>query len=379
MYVMSSHSKKDSLSLIIDVQSSTMQGSLVLKRPDEIPRIVWTSIGDIQYRAGSAYLIKNSVKAVQTIASSAHIYIKDFEKHFLTVDHISKVHIVLSSPWITSEARTISRSFKKETVISRSDVQEMIEVERGGSARKDRDVMVIIEEKVFDVRLNVEEWEGATAQKIEVSCALSWGSTHMIRSFTDACIHAGLTVPIDFHSALILQYIGRTIVDPMTEPCMFIDVHGELTDVLVATPDSCVLFASYPIGIRILVRDLARTAHISVSAADSLVSLYEHAQIDALHGAHDTMCIQKVAASWVAHIDSMLSQIPIAHMPHKMTVSSRVHELFFKQTLTLTYPHSTHDVLSSHDLASYIAQDPHTERSCAVSLQIIAIHTVEIL
>ena len=384
MFSFSSHKKIDSLNLIIDIQSSVVRGALILVKSDATPRVLWTSSSDIAYRpdGGSSYLVSSALQAIETISSSAHVFIHDAHAHEAIPNHITGIHCVLSSPWIVSCARTVVQQFEKDTRIHSAHIHDIIAAERLRAVAKDGDAMVSVEEKIFDVRLNgysVFLWKDVVARTLEVSFAVSMASTDTIKHFTEACKKSGFHGRVDFHSSLLLQQIGVGIIMPVHDSYILIHVHGELTDIVVANNQSCILFGSYPRGIRTVVRNITEKLSISDSAAESLLTLYENKQIDSQHGLRDIESVHTVGVDWNKDGDEVLALIPKNYTPVQAIISSRSHEIFFKNEFESLHQHIVTEVLTTDTLFTHIKFDPQTEQLRLTALYMIAIQHLEIL
>ncbi len=380
-----SHKQKDALILILDIQSSVVHGTLILQHQSELPHVVWTLNIDIPYYAdkGSAYLVRSAISAVESISLSAHTYVRDTHAHPDLPTHISAVHCVLSSPWIMSQARTVTEKFEKDTLISRTHIQKIIQDERARLTEAGGETMVEIEEKIFDVRLNgysISKWEHCRAKRLEVSFAVSLAGKHTIRNFTNAAKRSGAHGGhIHFHSSLLLQHLGIGNVLSMTDPYILIHIHGELTDIVVSTADTCILFGSHPMGLRMIVRALSEKLNISLSTADSLLSLYENNQLDPLHSAPALQCIQETLSTWTAECLKVIALAPDGYHAVQVLISSRFHENIFKNSFSVTNQSLKTGILPEDVLYKLAIFDNQAERSRLTMLYMNAIHSLKIL
>ncbi len=378
-----SHKPKDVLNLIIDIQSSVIRGALILNKKDQLPHIVWTTDVVIPYRAdtGSAYLVDMTVKAIETVGQLANTFLRDTKTHAELPKNISRAHCVLSSPWIFSQARTISQQFEKDTKISRAHISEIIQTERDSLSKSGDDKMIGIEEKIFDVRLNgysISIWDGRTAQSLEISFAVSLASKNIIQLFTQAIKKANIHgLKIDFHSSLLLQHIGISSSLSINEPYILAHIHGELTDIVVADGQTCILFGSHPVGIRTIIRQLMITLNTSESAIDSMIGLYETNQLDPLHGSQDVQSIQNAMASWIENCNKIISVIPVKYKPIRAIISSRRHETLFKNSFSAGYPNLKTELLPSDEIYKLATFDQQTEKLRLTGLYSAAINSLE--
>jgi len=347
------------LNLILDIKSSVVRGTLFLIKTGELPYILWTSGVEIPYKSDtdSGYMLAETIKAVKKISGDAHIY-----THGANLKtKIYTIHIILSSPWIISQARTIDQRFENDTKISSLHVHDIIKSERAKLTESDK-TLVGIEEKIFNVKLNGYElpnWQGNLAKTLSVSFAISLASKKVTDAFIKACKESGLHgVRIDFHSSLLLQHIGLSRTLSIQEPYVLVHVHGELTDIVSANSQSCVLFASYPIGIRTITRNLMKLSNSTESTADSTLTLRETKQLDQLHGATDMQFIDTATAPWVLGCSNILSLVPKEHQPMKAIISSRFHEDLFNELFHKIDANIKVESLPSEKILSLVRFEP---------------------
>ena len=203
--------------MILDVQSSVVRGSLVLMTLSAKPIVVFTHNSNIPGKAqfDVNYLIKTTLAAVGETISSAEKYLNilKHEKTLKPLPHkISAIHYALLSPWIVSKAKVMSIDFDKKTKISSQYISGIIEKERSKMLPKSDEPIELIEQKIFDVRLNgysVSEWENRETDRLEVSFAVSMAGVRMIESFVRECRGVVSQSHVHFHSSLLLQQMAR--------------------------------------------------------------------------------------------------------------------------------------------------------------------------
>ena len=390
---MFSFSKKSvgRLNLILDVKSSVVRGTLFLIKTGDIPYVLWTSSIEVPYKSDgdSGYMLAETVKALKKIAGEAHIFTHYTHSANSKKDNINKsipknistIHIILSSPWIISQARTVDQKFEKETKILSSHVHDIIKSER--SKLTENDVTLTgIEEEIFSVKLNgyeIPNWQDNSARTLSVSFAISLASKKVTESFIKACKESGLHgARIDFHSSLLLQHIGLSRTLSIQDPYILVHVHGELTDIVSANSQSCVLFGSYPIGIRTITRSLIKVLNTTESTADSTLTLYETKQLDKLHGASDIESINTAASPWVQGCSSILSLVPPEHRPMRAIISSRFHESLFSEILSKVNADIKIESLPTDKILGLVKFEPLiTEKLRLNVFYIIALETLE--
>lgn len=362
-----SHSSTGELILIVDVQSSIVRGSVVSIIAGKLPDVVFTYNAVVPWKphTDSSYLIKMTLRAVsETIeACMRGVTIRAQGEH--TSKKVTAVHFALSSPWIVSQAKTLTTEFAKDTQISKAYVEHVIEEERRKLTPTNDAEVSIIEQKIFDVRLNgysVAAWMGKWARTIDVSYTMSMAGTRMIERFRETCSHLLRHSSMYFHSSLLLQFIGMRICMPEQETYALVHVHGELTDVAIMDHNACVFFGSYPLGVRTLTRKIATATGTEEQAADSLLTLYVGGHVDATHGSGQVDSIANISAGWNAELKKVIEQSGLAAAPSTYIISATAHDDFFAQSLRALYPRSSVEPLSIENILPHITFSDHAER-----------------
>lgn len=382
-----SSKRKGTLALILDVQSSIVRGSLVHMHPEHKPRILFTHSVGIAYRphARSGYLVKIALAAVRETISEALRFISHTHSvNNINTDlprHISSVHYVLASPWVVSQAKTVTQTFKKQTSITRAYILKLIAEERARMNGKSDQHIRVIEEKVFDVRLNgysVASWEGRNTMNLEVSFVSSFAGERMIDRFIEACEHIVSRRSVSFHSSLFLQHTAIQKVVPERGTYALIHAHGELTDVAIMHNDSCIFFGSYPFGVHTIVRTVARELHVSEQTADSAINLLDQGTLDTARTKKQVAVIEHMSDGWIGEFRKLLRTNPSSSgVPHHAIISARSHEDFFIKSFKKAYPQSTASRLELDQIAHHVEYGPATDKLRLTGLYTIAIHSME--
>ncbi len=378
----SSHKAGD-LILIIDVQSSIVRTSLVHLQSSSIPNVLYTHNIAIPYKphAHSSYLIKMSLRAVSEAITdiSKHLHVRSSTENI--PKKISSVHFVLSSPWIVSQAKTLKQSFKDDTHISKAYIMGMIWEERSKIGGKNNDDIRVIEEKVFDVRLNgysIASWESKNARELEVSFVVSLAGGRMIDRFIESCDHIVHRSSVQFHSSLFLQHLGIEKVVTKSPSYTLLHIHGELTDVAIIRSHSCTFFGSYPFGVHSIVRTIARETKTDEQSAESIFTMSEQGHLDSLHAKKELAIIDDMNRVWMGEFKKLLkSNSVVETIPNHVIISANSHESFFMNNFKQAYPQISMELLTMDDITAHIKFDAHAERLRLTGLYVLAIHSLE--
>ncbi len=369
--------------LILDVQSSIIRASLLVSG-DPIPKVIYTFASETKKSdsGNDASLIKSTLLGINDAVQSATRFIRH-EENLGGYPHIRRkidsVHYILSSPWIVSEAKIISKQYEKDTEVTKKYIFDLIDEDRK-EILKSEEALQVIEQKIFDIKLNsysVNNWEHKAARTLDVSFTISVASTKMVSFFIDQFRHIVHSNKIFFHSSLLLQYIGiEKVLEPGLNYCL-VHIHGEQTDVSLIRRKSCIFFGSYPFGVRNFVEKLAKETNNGYQAADSLLSLYVGNRLDNTLNDKNILAISKIANDWLGKLkETLLAQRFEIKAPMSVIVTASSHDDCFVKVIKDSVPGVPVYVLSVDDLMTRVAFDHFAERGRLVALYAIAIHSL---
>jgi cell division ATPase FtsA len=332
--------------LIVEVQSSLARASVARVSPgmhaaemlhSENAPIAYTPGGDTARYSDTAI---SAVRAAVDAALRAHASLRAEDA---TIGQIDEVHFVLSSPWIVSQAKTVTMSFDRETAVTDSVIRKVLDDERREAGFTDASDMAVVEEKVFDVKLNgysVLSWKKKPARTIEISCSVSVGSASSMKRFREIVAHIpGGRHPV-FHSSLLLQYMSLRGAHVSTGSHMLVHVHGELTDMVATRHGSCSFFGSYPIGANTVARTIGDEMHVDDRSAESLLSLYMSDHLEASNKARVAGAVEGVAGAWSRELARLWQTSGAASMPESVFLIAHARGDLFHSCLTALYPRS---------------------------------------
>ncbi len=374
------------LVIVMDVQSSLVRGSLVMLKRGALPNVIFTYTASVPWKPHTDYnyLVKMTLRAV---SETMNVCLRNFHSH-LASEHVPKkigaIHYVLSSPWIVSQAKTLSTELPKEMVVTEAYVEKIIGEEKRMMLPSNEVDNVAIEQKIFNIKLNgysVAEWVGKSALNIDVSYTISIANSRMIENLKDISSSAIHRIPVQFHSSTLLQFIGMRICQPNRGQYVLAHIHGEFTDVAVMDNHACIYFASYPLGVRNMIRKIALATGTDQHAADSLLTLYVGGHIDAAHSSGQIDAIHSIGNGWMNALKKALAEQNALSLDSSLDslrciISAVAHEEFFVKCLREAYPKSRVNTLSVEDILPHVAFSDRAERSRLVGVYAVALSSM---
>jgi len=334
------------LILTLEIQSTLVRGSLVWWKPDGTPEIVFSDERPVPYQPGIATgrFVQETIKSLgETVDAVLARFsaVRRERKREKFPRHIDEAHYILCSPWMICQARTLSVDLGRPTRITQAKVRELLGSERAKLAASAEGSADVIEEKIFEVRLNgypVASWQDKEVRNLEISYALGVASSGALIRFEQACERAVPKKRVRFHSSLLLQYVGLRESMPERDAYALIHAHGELSDVVVVDRGACVFFGSYPAGIHSIVRAVAEATKTDEGTADSFLSLYAEKRLEQSKADEAAPIMKKIAGDWVRQFRGLLEQGMISNAPTDALIVARAHSGFLADAFREAYP-----------------------------------------
>ncbi len=352
MFSLLSRKVHKDLSLIIDVQSGVVRGSLVSLNKNEIPHVIYLFSRTLPHKneVDGSYLTTLMLKALEEVA------LKISTEGFARAGEVGygghslqTIHYVMSSPWIVSQSKTVKIAYEKDTEVTEASVHTLVEKERDSlikkfhegnlSAEYEKD-LTFIEQKIFDVRLNgytVQDYRGKKAKSFEISFAVTTSSKYILSKMEEIVGKVLRSKEQEFHSALLLQYSAlRTIVGNRDE-YISLHVHSELTDIVVVKRGISSYLASFPFGTAELLRRLSAALGTSEESGNSLLALHQNGKLEDTEHHRVDAILKPILAEWQSTLLSVLGTIgEKTVLPRLVYLSAHSNAELFKMTLIET-------------------------------------------
>jgi hypothetical protein len=355
---MSFFTKKSPISteLIFDIESDSVCAAVVLYEADKAPRIIYHTESEVTHKAHTdgAYLSRNMWKALETAASDVSTA--------MIAPRVDRIHVVLSSPWIISKLSCVEKKFEKETIIRQSAVSDLLEKERAASSKLFAvGDSAAIDAKLFEIKINgygVAEYEGKRALALEGTMVVSFASRKMlgeIKSRINRFFRAGDEV---FHSSLILRYIALRSVLPHHTDYIWLQVHGELTDVLIVRKGACATSGSLPFGSDTLMRKFAGIKNESEAVAASTLALLDSGSNTGQMAEKTRLILEKILPEWTRGIVGLVSGGKEGSLPAVAYISAGNFSSVFEQALKQFSPTTSVMRALAEIAAPFVEHDP---------------------
>ncbi len=330
---MSFFTKKSPISteIVFDIESDSVSASIIVYETGKTPRVVYHAESEIEHKIHvdgvyrGPHLTRAMLKMLEQAASKAQASMVGLmEKKLIDQMRFDRIHVVLSSPWIISKLSCVEKKFEQETVMRQSTVTNLLLDEKTASAKIfSAGDSVVIDAKIFEIKINgypVVDYEGKRARSLQGTMVFSFASRKLlndIKSCINRSIRAGDEI---FHSAVILRYLALRSAMPQHVDYVWLQIHGELTDILVVRQGVCVTSGSLPFGTATLVRDFAREA--GEAAAVSTLTLLDSNANDSHAEDMARSFLEQIMPEWTHGIINIISEGGELALPSVIYISA---------------------------------------------------------
>ena len=290
-----------SLSLILDIESGCVRGSLV-----KYGHVLFTTtvLGSYGVPTDSKNVLSLTLKALDQVADMVAKKGLPQVRYAGIVDPIDHIDYVLSSPWIISTAKQISITYPKATEVTKKAIQSGVRTAREEIKEKNKTLgsdLVGIEEKIFEIKINgrpVTEFEHKMARTLEIAFVITLCPKTILDRINAVCEKHFRVSKRYYHSSLLLQYAAFRAVNPSYDNYAIVHVHHELSDSMVVRDGMSFSIASIPFGTRTLIKKMADNLGQSESLVESTLALVGQGHYHKEHHDKTAASIRAAVSGW---------------------------------------------------------------------------------
>jgi hypothetical protein len=197
---------------------------------------------------------------------------------------VNSVDVMISSPWFTSETKSLKIKYDQPHVISKSVIDKILENEERefearavASKTEGVDSYVFVEQKIMRICLNgypTPKPYGKSAQELELDVVLNLCSKEFFENVRETIQRRFQAHSFEFHTFSLAAFATIRDSYPESLDFIFVDISGEMTDIVVSKRGIITETISFPMGQNILLRNVEKSFIGSPHAAlESLLKL----------------------------------------------------------------------------------------------------------
>jgi hypothetical protein len=374
---MSFFAKKSTTSteLIFDIESDSVCVSIVIYEPNKVPRIVYNASSEIIRKAHTdgAYLTRNMLKTLDATAHATSAVVPDLlKKKVIEKARFDNIHFVLSSPWIISKLSSIEKTFEKEVVIKHAIIAPLIQKEKDETSRLfAAGDSLAIDTKLFEIKLNgyhVVEYENKRASSIEGTFVVSFASRKLVNDMKLAVNRFFRTTSESFHSAVFLRYVALRSLMPLHTDYLWLQIHGELTDICLIYNGVCVMNGSLPFGSYTLLHKFANVTKENETTAASTLALFQSGGNTGQMAEKTRLTIGKILSEWTCGIADLISGGKESALSGTAYVSAEHFSFAFEEAAKKLSPSISVRHADVVIMAPFVQYDPSVSADLSASL-----------
>ena len=326
--------KAEEVSAVFHIGSGNVCGYLVKLSKISKPEIIYEIKVPVSFQKSIdperyfKLMLKAFDSALQDIQKQglSHLNFTGWRNH-----GIRNVFYALSSPWCVSQTKIIKIKKDKPFEISIDSIEGVISGEEkkflsGDSTESSK----IIEKKIIEAKLNgykMTEIYGKKAKDIELAFFVTLAPEYVLKEVKDAGRKYFNFRSSNFHSFALSSFSAIREIYSDKENFMFIDVHGELTDLSVIKDSVLVENFSFPEGKNFFTRNVSEKLLISGDESCSLIKMHISEKCDKATSQKVQGAIEDALKNWFNKFHSILASLSF-HMYVPRTIFMTVDDEF---------------------------------------------------
>lgn len=294
-------SQRKNISLIFDIDSSSVGGAIVRYRDNDLPEILFSTRKNIDLRHDFDFerFFGSMLQSLEVVAVDVLSSLADSVENVVSSmgdsgrrvlgrrlhPKIRNVYCVLSLPWYRSVVEGVNLQFEKEQMVTAETVMRVIQ--QVGEEMKAGFVtpegIGILEEKVLEYKLNgykLDKPVYAQARSLGLKLYLSAVSKSTLRSIRTPIRKAVSFRKINTASFLLVFFSVLRDMYPDRNTFMTFDIRGEVSEFSIVEDDILLHSISVPRGKSSLIREIAKTLNLELFDAAAKLSLYMADKLD---------------------------------------------------------------------------------------------------
>ncbi len=306
---------------VIDIASRSVGGALFEVVPSGEVKLLYSVREAISFQRelkGEA-LMSAMNKSLNTVLLHLDKYGLQHLQAKRKIPHIvDRINVTISAPWHASEVKILKESFDKNTLISKSKVENMLESEElsfekriSGADKADARSFEPVERKIIEVRLNgypSGDPFGKYATDLELRVFESVTSPEMLKVIRTAIERSFSVKNVAFHSFSLTAFSSIRDMFPSVDNFLIVQIDGEITDVTIVKKGIIAEMVSFPPGHNTLLRILGNICKDSPNCTlESLLTLHKEKGIADGDKIKVDTAIEETRGRWLSYFNSAIS------------------------------------------------------------------------
>ena len=305
---------EDAIVAVLDINSGSVGGAIVLKNKNSLPLIVATSRRN--YKLVST---PDGARLAREMLETLDLVCQDLQQK--TGKRPEKVYCVMSTPWSHGELRSIKYEKSQEFQFTEAFAQKLIKKEIENFVIENAGLRHVMDKRITKVSLNgyvVDSPHGQSARTLTLDVFLSLSSQNIITDIEDR-IHKTWKSRIAFTSQIFGDFmLVRDIFDAKND-FVIINIGAEITEVLLMKHDHLEGTAFFPYGTRNIIRAISVQLNKNVYETMSLFSLYGEDLLSPDSSTFIRAAVESAGDIWCSELRKLLADMSTSrHIPQSV-------------------------------------------------------------
>lgn len=318
LFSFSNSNKLEEVSALFHIGSGSVDGSLIRLSKKSKPEIIYSVKIPIPFQKNLNLerhynlIIKAYDSSLKNIQKQGlpHLNFTGFRNY-----GIKNVFYILSSPWCISQTKIIKIKKDNYFEISTDSIEGIItDQENKFLSYNSTETSKIIERKIITAKLNgykTSEIYGKKAKDLELSLFITSAPANLLKELKNTA-HRYFNFRFShFNSFALSSFSAIRDIYPDKENFIYIDIHGELTDVSVIKDNIFVESISFPLGKNFFIRKISEKLRVSGGEAYSLINIYAIGKCNQATSQKVQTAINDSLKIWLDNFHSILTSLSL--------------------------------------------------------------------
>lgn len=305
----------------------------------------------------------------------------------MSFGHIDVVHIFFSSPWYVAKNSSVQIVKEKPFFLDQHELEEIIRMEEKKFQDDLRDTktivelgnIAVIERELLSVKLNGYETRNPVLKKakdIDLSLFMSVVPHRFIQNFSNKLSSVFHTSQVFAHAFPLAVYRSISLVNPHEKSYLFLDIAGEMTDIIMVNDGIIQYSSSFSQGRNALIRELSNNLSEPFEVILSLLNLYTNKSLDNEMTKKIDTVLQDFLKKWRDEIEKILNtESGNTRFPQRVfvTVDEDVSFVFLRTLKNATADERSVFQLTNTLIQNAISYDKHVVQDPFLALEAISV------
>jgi len=304
---------KESYSLVFNVGSGSISGGIVKFTEKKGVNLVYYNKEEIPFQQELSVLRHLDLMKVTLAALTNKLRTEGLKKIITKKGegiNIDRAFYIFSSPWSTSQTKTIKVSESKPFRVTESYLNRVIDEQEKQFIDNSSHLGKIIEKKIIQVKINgyvVTDIYNKYTRDLEISVYFTV-VPEAVLDLVEKTVSKNFNIKNSWcHSSSLAVFSVIRNLFPQKEDFIYVDVNEEITDIFIIKDDVILGEASFPFGSNHFTREVSSILRVPKEVSNSMIKMHCLKNNDELAALKMAVIMDKAARKWLNKISEILN------------------------------------------------------------------------